>query len=52
MTSRISRDALHRMIERGEDFILIDTLPETIFQKSHLPGAINIVSEDVVTAVP
>lgn len=52
MISRISRDALHRMMERGEDFILIDTLPETIFRKSHLPGAINIVSDEVGTAVP
>ncbi|MDE2343737.1 MAG: rhodanese-like domain-containing protein [Betaproteobacteria bacterium] len=52
MISRISRDTLHRMMERGEDFILIDTLPETIFRKSHLPGAINIVSDEIVTAVP
>ena len=52
MIPRISRDTLHRMMEQGEDFILIDTLPATIFRKSHLPGAINIVSDDIVTADP
>lgn len=52
MMARISRDALHQMMERSEDFILIDALPETIFRKSHLPGAINIVSDEFVTAVP
>jgi rhodanese-related sulfurtransferase len=52
MISCISRDTLHRMMERGDDFILIDTLPTTIFRKSHLPGAINIVSDDIVTAAP
>jgi len=52
MISRISRDALHRMMERGEEFILIDALPEAIFLKAHLPGAINIVSDEVVTAGP
>ena len=52
MIPRISRDTLHRMMERSEDLILIDTLPATIFRKSHLPGAINIVSDEIVTAVP
>ena len=27
-------------------FVLVDTLPEQSFAKGHLPGAINIVSED------
>jgi rhodanese-related sulfurtransferase len=52
MISRISRAELHRMMEQGEGFILIGTLPQTIFRKSHLPGAINIVSDDIVTAAP
>lgn len=52
MATRISRAELRRMMERGEDFILIDTLPQTIFRKSHLPGAINIISDDIVSAAP
>lgn len=48
MATCISRNELHRMMDRGEEFILIDTLPQTIFCKSHLPAAINIVSDDIV----
>ena len=52
MVPRISRGELHQMMEHSKDFILIDTLPQTIFRKSHLPGAINIVSDDIVTVAP
>ena len=30
------------MIERGEDFVLIDALAPMIYAHSHLPGAINM----------
>lgn len=31
-----------------QDFILVDTLPAESFAKGHLPGAINIVSDDII----
>ncbi|UYG06341.1 rhodanese-like domain-containing protein [Halomonas sp. M4R1S46] len=37
---------------RGQDFILVDTLPAEAFAKGHLPGAINIVSDDILDAAP
>jgi len=33
---------------QDRDFILLDTLPAKIFEKGHLPGAINIVSDDIL----
>ena len=38
----ISRDELKMMIDRGEEFLLVETLPETAYHHAHLPGAINI----------
>ncbi|RTR00173.1 rhodanese-like domain-containing protein [Halomonas nitroreducens] len=37
---------------RGRDFILVDTLPADSFAKGHLPGAINIVSDDILNEAP
>ena len=34
-------------LDRGDDFLLIDVLPNESFEKRHLPGAINVpVHED------
>lgn len=33
-------------------FVLVDTLPEQSFAKGHLPGAINIVSDDILRQAP
>ncbi|MBB3229453.1 rhodanese-like domain-containing protein [Halomonas stenophila] len=37
---------------RGQDFILVDTLPAGAFAEGHLPGAINIVSDDILDEAP
>lgn len=42
----INRNELKRMLERRQDFVLIETLPETEFAERHLPCAINIPLED------
>jgi len=36
----------------GRKFVLVDTLPEQSFAKGHLPGAINIVSDDMLRLAP
>lgn len=46
MTELISRDELHRAIQGGE-VIVIDALPESHYRDRHLPGAINLVEDDV-----
>jgi hypothetical protein len=29
-------------MDRGEDFVLLEALPEKSYRRSHLPGAINL----------
>lgn len=38
----IDRQTLKKKIASGADFTLIEVLPQTAFEDSHLPGAINI----------
>ena len=38
----ISRDELKAKMERGEEFFLVETLAESCYQHSHLPGAIHL----------
>ncbi len=52
MTKLISRGELKAKLDRGEAFVLVDTLPEAAYRKHHLPGAINIPSDDIVAEAP
>ncbi|MDP9454587.1 MAG: rhodanese-like domain-containing protein [Actinomycetota bacterium] len=38
----LDRDQLKEKIDRGDDFVLVETLPETAFKKRHLPDAVNL----------
>jgi rhodanese-related sulfurtransferase len=40
--SLISREELLEKIERGDDFLLVETLPEEYYREAHLPGALNL----------
>jgi rhodanese-related sulfurtransferase len=42
MTREIEREELREMLEKDEDFVLVDVLDEPFYRHSHLPGAINI----------
>jgi rhodanese-related sulfurtransferase len=44
----ISRDELKDRIDRGDDFILVETLPAMAYQSAHLPGAINLPPDEVI----
>lgn len=46
MAEIIKRDALKKMMEYDDDFILVDVLDRDEFQKYHLPGAINLPLRD------
>ncbi|MBB3189847.1 rhodanese-like domain-containing protein [Halomonas cerina] len=48
----IDTATLHDWQRRHRDFTLVDTLPAEAFAKGHLPGAINIVSDDIMDAAP
>lgn len=42
MARTISRDELKQKIDRGDNFLLVETLPATAYHHNHLPGAINL----------
>ena len=42
MIATISRDELKLKIDRGESFVLVETLPAASYHHAHLPGAINL----------
>jgi len=52
----ISRDELKQKIDRQDNFILVETLPETAYHHAHLPGAINLpldkVSAEALNLLP
>ncbi len=43
----ITREELREKIDRGDKFVLVDTLGAEYYQQSHLPGAINLPLEEV-----
>jgi rhodanese-related sulfurtransferase len=45
MVEDISREELQEKMGRGEDFVLLEVLPEKSYRQSHLPGAINLPPE-------
>jgi rhodanese-related sulfurtransferase len=42
MVALINRQQLKRRIDRGDEFRLVETLPEEAYEKAHLPGAIDL----------
>ena len=52
MTKAISRDELKEKIDRKDDFILVEALPKTAYDHAHLPGALNLPSDQVAALAP
>jgi rhodanese-related sulfurtransferase len=48
----IKRDELKAKMDRGEDFVLVDTMAERYYRHSHLPGAINLPADEVRERAP
>ncbi len=42
MTKVITREDLQSKIERGDDFTLVEILPEDSYRHTHLPTAVNL----------
>ncbi len=47
MTATLTREALALRIERGDDFVLAEVLPEPYWRKAHLPGAVALPLDEV-----
>ena len=43
----ISRDELKKKIDRGDNFLLVETLPAIAYHHQHLPGAINLPPDSI-----
>ncbi len=52
MVPAISRDDLKVKIDRGEQFLLVETLPAAAYHHAHLPGAINLPPDQVTQLAP
>ena len=52
MVANISRDELKMKIDRGEQFLLVETLPAATYHHAHLPGAINLPPDQVMQLAP
>ena len=48
----IGREELKEKLDRGDDFILVDTLAKKYYRHSHLPGAINLPVDEVKERAP
>jgi rhodanese-related sulfurtransferase len=52
MVATISRDELKGKIDRGDEFVLVETLPAATYHHEHLPGAINLPPDRVPERAP
>ena len=52
MVKTISREDLKQKIDLVDRFQLVETLPETAFHHTHLPGAINLPPDRVKELAP
>jgi len=48
----ISRDELKQKLDRGDHFLLVETLPENAYHHAHLPKAINVPREKLKELAP
>ena len=52
MVKTISREDLKDKIDRGEDFVLVETLPEEQYRHTHLPGTLNLPPDKLRELAP
>ncbi len=52
MVNTISRDELREKIDSGHKFLLVETLAATSYHHAHLPGALNLPSDQVGQLAP
>lgn len=52
MPGTITRDELKAKIDRHDNFLLVETLPDFMYAQSHLPGAINLPPDKAAEFAP
>ncbi len=48
----IEREELRSKLERGDFFLLVETLPRTSYEHAHLPKAINLPPDQIRQLAP
>ncbi|MFN2454419.1 MAG: rhodanese-like domain-containing protein [Pyrinomonadaceae bacterium] len=52
MGATITREELKGKMDRGEKFLLVETLAAEYYKHAHLPGAINLPPDSVAAQAP
>jgi 3-mercaptopyruvate sulfurtransferase SseA len=52
MTTSITRDQLHFAIDNDCSVIVVDALPAATYSRRHIPGALNLVIDNVDEQAP
>ena len=52
MIKTITREELKAKMDREDDFVLVEALPERLYRRAHLPGAVNLPSGRVGELAP
>jgi rhodanese-related sulfurtransferase len=52
MVKRISRNELKQKIDRGDSFVLVETLARIAYEHAHLPAAINMAPDQIKELAP
>ena len=52
MVETISREDLKAKLDREDDFVLVETLPEAKYRHTHLPGALNLPPDRLRETAP
>jgi rhodanese-related sulfurtransferase len=47
MVKTISRNELKEKIDRGDNFVLVESLAPVAYEHAHLPGAINMPPDQI-----
>lgn len=47
----ITREELKEMVDRGDEFVLLEVLSEESYRREHLPGAIRFQDPDLASEV-
>ena len=52
MVATITREELKAKMDRGDNFVLLEILPEKYYRRLHLPGAVNLPPGKVSELAP
>ena len=48
----ITREDLKAKMDRGDQFVLVETLPRQAYEHQHLPGALNLPPDQIRDLAP